>query len=70
MSLSEYFSPFSSAGTSGFQSLTAYFKQRVFHVDDIFEAKPPRNPIVKPSGWTIELMPFEGSYIPCYVRRK
>lgn len=34
-----------------------------------YSAIPPQQSLPKPKHWTVELMPFSGDYVPCFVSR-
>lgn len=70
MGLAAYFSPLSSVPVPRIPSLSYPFRNEAEPNTGLnLKAKPPINPIKKPSHWTTELMPFEGGYVPCYVSR-
>lgn len=65
MSLTDYFTPFSDIKFPHISDLSKYFTA----ADTASRAKSlaPLIPLIPPHTWSIELMPFEGGYVPCYV---
>ncbi|NCT41406.1 MAG: hypothetical protein GW778_07085 [Alphaproteobacteria bacterium] len=69
MGLTADFGAFSAIGSLSPHSLIGRFNHPPPEQADLYKALPPREKAMKPKTWTTVLMPFEGTYVPCFVSR-